>query len=1202
MPTNSLLSVAESWEKIYQAFEDVNFTAYDRDAIKQSLLTYLKLTYPENFNDYIESSMIIALVDVFAYVTELLAYRIDISVHENLMATATRKQSILRLAKLISYTASRNLPLRGLVKINSISISENTKDSQGNSLSNRIISWNDQNNPLWREQFFIAINKIMTQSYGFPFKSFQVDDTVFQQYEIQNIIDSGTNNSFINGVLKLKAPLNGQDLNFELVPADIDEGGPFERDPDSNAFFNLVYADDGYGDSSPMTGFMLYLKQGTLQKLTYVFDINLPNRNLDINVININDSDVWVQRVDTTGVVLDTWEQVPNVAGTNLMFNTIQNKKKYEIETLENDQVRLIFGDGDFAEIPLGIFNVWVRQSVSGGMTMPQNLITDQTATFTYLSKLGIQESCTLSYSLVSALQNSALTEDIEHIKSIAPSVYYTQDRMVNGQDYNSYLLQDQSILRLRAVNRTFAGQPKYLNWNDASGAYQNVKVFGNDLRFYYNIDTLATVSMISSRSLIDDVIEPLLATPSIYNLLIYALYNQPFVATLTTLTGVQSVTIHPFIRPRMKLVEDVNQLVDFLLLTRLEIDRIIERSEARIDPFKEKTMIQGVLDRHWYGEPTARVQLDVNLSDVSSLPKSVYGVVNDDSDGRIYDSNLKGVYQNQDTGVYTAILAPGGVSGIQESSIKQKRFGIAFKPYRPFLSNLLIKPHGTTVFDLGNLLGSTAVNQTSASEGETITIEIINTAGAFSVYSSVSGYHIPGNVGEDYNNGVISFVIGPLTAPVVIGDSFVIFIYRATNNLLTPHLIVTNLSGKFILVDESELPIDAIYQAYDVNDYRRSWIMIIERTDSIDNNVLYWTITYRNFELIAESLTTKFWYNQDEKIIDAETKKPVLDVIRLLKSNLNAAHTAGVGNDIIYNVDAVVRYPNGEINYGAVVITPASILAAIDTAVIGGSVSKDALEFLEFIGSTDYVYFKFEDPIYRPRLVPVATTPFLRNLTYTNNVSGVYVRKPGREALDFMWQHFTPHNHLIDPSPSNIIDIYALTRGYYSQMINFVNGISGIEPVPPSSLELRTSYRVLLESKMISDTVVMHSGKVKLIFGELAVPELRAKFRVLLAPNARLTGDQVRSRVLQIIKDYFKIDNWDFGQSFYATELCSVIHKQLATIINSVVLVPIYPTSSFGDLFYLRSAPDEIFMSCASLNNIEIISSIDRLSLKQKL
>src|ERR1035437_900121 len=318
MTTKSLLNAAESWEKIYTSFDQINFTAYDYVSIKQSLLDYLKLYYPENFNDYIESSQMIALIEMFSYVAEIMAYRVDLSIHENLLPTATRKQSILRLAKLISYSSSRNLPLRGLVKITSISTSENLIDSQGNSLSNRMIAWNDQTNSLWREQFFAVFDKVLTQSYGNPFKSVQLDNTVFQQYEVKNLVETtSTGSVFKNGTIGSSVSIGNQSLNFEIVPSDIDQNGVFERDPNPNSYFTLLYADDGYGDSSDTTGFMMYLKQGTLQKLPYIFDISLPNRSVDINIPNINDSDVWVQQVDQTGLVTSTWQSVPNVVGSN---------------------------------------------------------------------------------------------------------------------------------------------------------------------------------------------------------------------------------------------------------------------------------------------------------------------------------------------------------------------------------------------------------------------------------------------------------------------------------------------------------------------------------------------------------------------------------------------------------------------------------------------------------------------------------------------------------------------------------------------------------------------------------------------------------------------------------------------------------------------------------------------------------------------
>jgi hypothetical protein len=637
---------------------------------------------------------------------------------------------------------------------------------------------------------------------------------------------------------------------------------------------------------------------------------------------------------------------------------------------------------------------------------------------------------------------------------------------------------------------------------------------------------------------------------------------------------GNQTIPIRPFIRPRTKFIEDAAQLING-------------------ETLQEKTAIQGALDRHWYGEPSSRVQ------DSGFAP--IAGVVNSDTDHLVYDSNLKCVIKDPVTGAYSLIQTTNGTSGIQESINRQKRFGIAFSPIREFASSLTINPYSTSLdqVPLSSNLSSSDVNQTAAVE-EVYTIEIIDKTGTFTVYGSKTGVYTHGHVGEAYNNGKISFLIAfpSNTSDTVCtpGDAFVISLNKSGTTII-PHILKTNLSGVFKLIDESTLPTDASTQVFNPSSLVTSWIFIVERTDNADGNVSYWTVTRRDFNLVVESSTTKFWYNKNVKLVDPETKKPVSDMIRILKSNLDSTGTSVLGTDQIYDVVGSISYPDGTTNFNALSITPSTLYKVIDSSTAG--TYQDPIEFLTFVGDSDYVYFKKDSST--GKLTPIEKTAYLETLTYTNDQSGNYVRKIGREALDFMWQHFTPNDHLIDPSTSNINDIFVLTRGYYSRIQDYIKGLITVAPQPETSLELRNSYRDLLESKMISDSVVMHSATVKLLFGSLAAPELRVKFRVVVAPGAKLTSDQIRARVLSIINNYFRIENWDFGQEFFSTELCAVIHKMLATEISSVVMVPEFPTNYFGDLFYIRSSPEEIFASCATLDNIEIVSGIDRLTLKQK-
>lgn len=134
----------------------------------------------------------------------------------------------------------------------------------------------------------------------------------------------------------------------------------------------------------------------------------------------------------------------------------------------------------------------------------------------------------------------------------------------------------------------------------------------------------------------------------------------------------------------------------------------------------------------------------------------------------------------------------------------------------------------------------------------------------------------------------------------------------------------------------------------------------------------------------------------------------------------------------------------------------------------------------------------------------------------------------------------------------------------------------------------------------MISDTVVLHPGKFRLLFGSLAEPQLRAKFKIVRTPNSTLSNERIKSEVLNVINTYFDIDGWDFGDTFYATELISHIHTRLQGEISSAVLVPMYSANSFGSLFTVEAGLDEILQSSAQLSDIEIVESLTPTVMRQ--
>jgi len=155
------LFAAEDWKVAYKAFSEVNFQAYDFDTMRTSLVQYVRTNFPENFNDYIESSEFIAIIELLAFLSTSIAFRMDVNTRENFLETAERRDSVFKLARMLGYNPKRNIPASGLMKVTGLKTSEPLQDSQGNQLANQEIFWDDANNPDSYEQFITVLNAAM---------------------------------------------------------------------------------------------------------------------------------------------------------------------------------------------------------------------------------------------------------------------------------------------------------------------------------------------------------------------------------------------------------------------------------------------------------------------------------------------------------------------------------------------------------------------------------------------------------------------------------------------------------------------------------------------------------------------------------------------------------------------------------------------------------------------------------------------------------------------------------------------------------------------------------------------------------------------------------------------------------------------------------------------------------------------------------
>jgi len=212
----SRLLVAEDWKRIYQSFRNADFQSYDFDNLRRTMINYLRQNYPEDFNDYIESSEYLALIDMIAFLGQNLSFRIDLNARENFLETAERRESVLRLARMLSYNPRRNQAANGLLKIATVKTTENITDSSNAKLSGRIIKWNDQANSNYFEQFIKILNAALPvqNSIGNPLKSEVIDSVQTQKYRL-NATNTG------QAIYPLTKRIEGVSTRFENVSSDI---------------------------------------------------------------------------------------------------------------------------------------------------------------------------------------------------------------------------------------------------------------------------------------------------------------------------------------------------------------------------------------------------------------------------------------------------------------------------------------------------------------------------------------------------------------------------------------------------------------------------------------------------------------------------------------------------------------------------------------------------------------------------------------------------------------------------------------------------------------------------------------------------------------------------------------------------------------------------------------------------------------------
>jgi len=1098
------LLLAEDWKKIYQSFKFADFKSYDFDTLRRTMISYLRTNYPEDFNDYIESSEYLALIDMIAFLGQNIAFRVDLNARENFLELAERKESVLRLAQLLSYNPTRNKSANGLLKIVSVSTTENVSDSNGFNLSNRTISWNDTVNPDWFEQYVKVINAALPiqNSFGRPVKFETVGGIPTEQYRFSS-------SSTGIPVYAFSKPINNQSFDFEVVSSTISDGEIMEEPPLPNNQLSFLYRDNGQGAGSNSTGFFMHFRQGSLKRNDLLVDFPTPNQKIDVDVQNINDTDVWLYSLDSSNNEFELWTKVSAVEGNNIVYNSLnkQIKNIYSVLTRVDDRVSLIFSDGVFGNLPKGKFRVYYRTSANKDYTILPASIKNVAVRIPYISKIGRKETITCTLELKTAVDNASSTETIESIKTNAPATYYTQNRLITAEDYNIGPLGiSQDIIKVKAVNRTSSGISRYYDLIDATGKYSKTNLFGTDGILYTEYkdkkDNFTFVTRTDIESIIENKITDILNETNVNSFYLKEFPDQNYVE----------------LDLKWKLVtSDTNRSTGYFSDVNLIKYQVGSFTEGPLRFIEAGAMIKFVPASGYYFLPDGTVTTNANAKNATSY--KWVKVVSVTGDGTTVTSSGLGPIIFNDIVPNNSVLTLVKPKFVKEISddVKVSIVDQIFS-YRTFGLRYDRETRSWEVITQDNL-----------------------------------------NVLDDFNLG---------------------------------------LAG-----DETGQSLDS------------SWIVLFETTGSA------YEVTYRTLRYVFESNNEiRFYFDNNKKIFDSKSGKIIKDRITILNINndINTGNgTSPFTRDFDWEISGVYRDGDGYVDSKKVEVT---FFDSDDDGVI-----DDPQIFTEIVNQTNYIFNKkviinnnefivFVDAS-SENIITVARKTDINMLVENNPIYYVinedrfyqlttasrtltvvydYYAYIGRPELKFQYIHASDENNRIDPSSSNIIDTFILTRQYDSNFRQWLSGTSSVMPNPPSSDQLYRSYSSEINAiKSISDEIIYHPVRYKVLFGSKSDTNMQAVFKIVKNPERVVNDNDLKSRVITAINQYFTLENWDFGETFYWSEMSAYIIKELSPDLSSIVIVPRSSDSAFGSLHEIKAESDEIFISSATVDDVEVISAI---------
>ena len=109
----------------------ISYTSRDFNSIRNDLINYVKVYYPDTYKDFNEASFGSLMFDLVAYIGDVMSYYIDYQTNESFLETAVEKNNLIKIAKQLGYKFTGSPSSSGVAAFY-ISINAQTNGGQEN--------------------------------------------------------------------------------------------------------------------------------------------------------------------------------------------------------------------------------------------------------------------------------------------------------------------------------------------------------------------------------------------------------------------------------------------------------------------------------------------------------------------------------------------------------------------------------------------------------------------------------------------------------------------------------------------------------------------------------------------------------------------------------------------------------------------------------------------------------------------------------------------------------------------------------------------------------------------------------------------------------------------------------------------------------------------------------------------------------------